>query len=193
MPLCATTIVFGIVALSRACAEDTSTTAPKGNYRIIQRITDAPQRTYRIVQRHSADAWDAVLQFRDPAFTDAPLATEPDRYPWSADYHISSDDQWILRIQKTGSGENTAFLYRVDQNGRVWRMAQRLDAMAFALLTKREHLTPSDYYHTGVEFLGWELAARSLRFRLHGTAEDTAKPQLDKRFVYHLDSHTLTE
>ena len=53
MTLCVTAIVFGIVALGRACAEDTSTTTPKGNYRIIQRITEAPKRTYRIVQRHS--------------------------------------------------------------------------------------------------------------------------------------------
>src|SRR5438045_8953280 len=70
-------------------------------------VTESPHHTYRVVQHYSGD-WDASLRFRDGSHPDAPLASDPDRYPWPAVYDISPDDQWILRTQKTGSGENIA-------------------------------------------------------------------------------------
>jgi len=88
--------------------------------------TESPHHTYRIVQ-HFAEYWGATLHFRDTSRKDVSLASDPDRYPWPAIYEISPDEQWIFRDQKTGSGTGIAFLYHVEQNGRVWRMEQRLD------------------------------------------------------------------
>ncbi len=171
-------VVVAIVGVSAACADDEVTAAPKGTYRITQ---------------HYAGSWDATLHFRDHSLGDAPLAAEPDRYPWPAIYYISPDDQWILRVQKTGSGENCAFIYRVEQTGRVWRLQQPLDDLAFGFLAAGDHISRSDYYHTGIAFLSWDLLARSLQFRLSGTSEGAATSHLDKRLVYHLDSHQVTQ
>jgi len=155
-------------------------------------VTEAPKHTYRIVQ-HYAENWDAMLHFRDTSRSDVPLANDPDRYPWPAIYEISPDDQWIFRDQKTGSGTGIAFLYHVEQTGRVWRMEQRLDDLAFAYLTAHDHISRSDYYHVGAEFIAWDLPAQSLRFRVSGTAEDSSKPHLDRALTYHLCSHTINQ
>ena len=155
-------------------------------------VTEAPRHTYRIVQ-HYADNWDAVLHFRDPPRADVELARDPDRYPWPAIYHISSDDQWIFRDQKTGSGTGCGFLYRVEQSGRVWCMAQRLDDLAFAYLAAHEHVTRSDYYHVGLEFIAWDLPAQTLHFRVRGSAQEEGKSHLDRELSYHLASHEITQ
>src|SRR6185436_10803087 len=81
----------------------------------------SPRGTFTITQRRVGD-WTTKLHFtkndhRDITFTDS--------YPWPALFHISPDDQWILQIQKSGSGENISFLYRLDSNGRIWRMEQQ--------------------------------------------------------------------
>ncbi|MEI9998769.1 MAG: hypothetical protein WDO13_06150 [Verrucomicrobiota bacterium] len=44
---------------------------------------------------------------------------------WPGLYYIAPDDHWILRIQKTGSGDNTAYLYFLEKNGSLWRMSSR--------------------------------------------------------------------
>ena len=155
-------------------------------------VTEAPRHTYRIVQ-HYAGNWQATLRFSDASRADTPLAVDPDRYPWPAIYEISPDDQWIFRDQKTGSGIGIAFLYHVEQTGRVWRMEQRLDDLAFAYLGAHDHISRADYYHVGAEFIGWDLPGQSLRFRVSGTAEQQGKPHLDRPLVYHLASHTVTE
>ena len=155
-------------------------------------VTEAPRRTYRIVQ-HYAGNWDATLHFRDTSLGDALLASDPDRYPWPAIYDISPDDQWIFRDQKPGSGTGCAFLYHVEQSGRVWCMVQRLDDLAFAYLGAHESVHRSDYYHVGVEFIAWDLPTQSLRFRLSGSSQRASKPHLDRRLTYHLDSHAITQ
>src|SRR6478672_3564852 len=126
-------------------------------------VIAAPKGTYTITQ-HYAEFWDSTPHFRDARLGVAPLAADPDRYPWSATYLISPDDEWILRVQKTGFGQNSAFLYRVEPSGRLWRMAQCLDDLAFGFLA-RKHVKRSDFYHTGIQFLAWDLPKHTLRFR----------------------------
>jgi hypothetical protein len=154
-------------------------------------VTEAPRHTYKIIQHYGGN-WDAVLRFSDASRVDAPLAGDPDRYPWPAIYEISPDDQWIFRDQKTGSGTGIGLLYHVEQTGRAWRMEQRLDDLAFAYLAAHDHLSRSDYYHVGVEFIAWDLSANELHFRVSGSAQKQGKPHLDRRLTYHLASHEIT-
>jgi hypothetical protein len=154
-------------------------------------VTESPHHMYRIVQHYAGD-WNASLRFRDASHPDVLLATDPDRYPWPAIYDISPDEQWIARTQKTGSGESIAFVYHVESQGRVWRMEQRLDELAFAFLS-RQHVARQSYYHVGVEFVAWDLPHHVLRFRISGTAEQQGQSHLDRSLAYHLDSHAITE
>jgi hypothetical protein len=173
--------------------------APNGQGQV---VTKAPSGRYSIVQRYNKPkddlqdkqdfgAWEAIVHFTDRSKPDATLAGDPDRYPWPATYCISPDEDWILRLQKTGSGENSAFLYHVDSNGQVWRLEQHLDDLAFAVVTARSHLSRSDYYHIGVELLSWNIAAGLLHLNISATAEDRDKPSIDRSVVYDIRKHRM--
>src|SRR5205807_3838890 len=84
--------------------------APSGRYSVVQRYVEPKDKENNL----DFGAWEAVLRFSDKTKPDATLATDPDRYYWPAHYLISPDEQWILRLQKTGSGEISALLYHVN-------------------------------------------------------------------------------
>jgi hypothetical protein len=163
-----------------------------------QYVDKSPSGRYSIVQRYiepkdpqDSGAWEAVLHFADRSKPDATLAADPDRYLWPADYLISPDERWILRLQKTGSGENSALLYHIDSNGQVWRLEHRLDDLAFAVATGGSHLSRSDYYHIGVGQVSWDIATGLLHLRIRATAEDKANPPVDRKIVYDLRKHKM--
>jgi hypothetical protein len=56
--------------------------------------------------------------FRDSRISPVTL----EGYPWPGRYSISPDEKWVLRTQKTGSGDNIGILYRIEKNGRVWEV-----------------------------------------------------------------------
>lgn len=156
--------------------------APSGKYTIVQRYIEPKDRQ----DNQDFGAWEATLHFSDKSKPDAALAADPDRYLWPADYRISPDEQWILRLQKTGSGENSALLYHVESNGQVWRLEQHLDDLAFAVATAHSHLSRSDYYHVGIGLVSWDERAGMLHLKIGGTAEDKANPPINLKVVYDL-------
>jgi hypothetical protein len=161
--------------------------APSGKYSIIQRYIEPrdPQ------DNRDFGAWEATLHFSDKSKPDATLAAEPDRYLWPADYLISPDEQWILRLQKTGSGENSALLYHVEQNGQIWRLEQHLDDLAFAVAITPSHLTRSDYYHIALGLVSWDIASGLLHLKIRASPEDRANPSIDRKIVYDLRKHKM--
>jgi hypothetical protein len=161
--------------------------APSGKYTIVQRYIEPkdPQ------DNQDFGAWEATLQFSDKSKPDATLAAEPDRYLWPSDYRISPDEQWILRLQKTGSGENSALLYHVDSNGQVWRLEQHLDDLAFAVATAQTHLNRTNYYHIEVGLTSWDIASGRVHLKIRATAEDKANPSIDQKVVYDLRKHRM--
>ena len=175
-----------LVSASAFGWEPLVTTVPSGRYRIVQQY-NAPK------DKPDGDGfWDTVLHFADHSKPDAILATAPDHYPWSADYHISPDEQWVLRIQKTGSGENSAFLYRVESSGRIWRSEQRLDDLACGTATAGSNLSRDDYYHVGVEFVSWDLSRQVLHLVIAGSPNDKGHPGLERKIDYRLkDGRTI--
>jgi hypothetical protein len=166
-----------------------------------QYVDKSPTSRYSIVQRYvepkgpqdnqDFGAWEAVLHFSDRSKPDATIAAEPDRYLWPSDYLISPDEVWILRLQKTGSGENSALLYHVDSNGQVWRLEQHLDDLALAVATTGSHFSRSDYYHISVGLVSWDIASGLLHLKIRATAEDKANPAIDHKVVYGLRRHRM--
>jgi hypothetical protein len=161
--------------------------APSGKYSIVQRYIELkdPQ------DNQDFGVWEATLHFSDKSKPDATLAADPDRYLWPADYLISPDEQWILRLQKTGSGENSALLYHIQQNGQVWRLEQHLDDLAFAVATARSHLTRSDYYHISVGLVSWDVASGLLHLKIRASADDKANPSIDQKVIYDLRKNRM--
>lgn len=154
--------------------------SPSGRYSIVQRFIEPKE-------NRDLGAWEALLHFADQSKPDATLAADPDRYLWPADYIISPDEQWILRLQKTGSGENSALLYHVDSNGQVWRLEQHLDDLALA----SSHLSRSDYYHISVRLASWDIPPGLLHLKISASAEDKGNPSVDRKLVYDLRKHRM--
>lgn len=69
---------------------------------------------FEVTQEHRGDIVETV-RFLSPVFPSVVLPG----LSWPGLYHISPDEHWLLRTQKTGSGDNMAILYRIEDNGRV--------------------------------------------------------------------------
>jgi hypothetical protein len=93
--------------------------APPASYKIDEEYTQkSPDGTTAIEQYLNKDTDDWKWQFwarREGTFT--LLDPEPAGYP--AYFIFTNDLKWIIRTQKTGSGESTLYLYRLTPQGYV--------------------------------------------------------------------------
>ena len=154
-------------------AADETVVSPRGNFTITQ---------------HDNGNWTTRLHFTKPGSADIILT---DDWPWPALFYVSPDDQWILQIQKSGSGDNISFLYRLDAHHRLWRMEQRFGELAFTHLKRSRGLAVADLYHTGIEFVGWNLEAGILRFTIHGSPTKRSGEGVHQELIYDLEKHTF--
>jgi hypothetical protein len=99
------------------------------------------------------NGWKSTLTFSNPKVP--PLDLEPTYVPWAAVYSISPDSQWILRIQKTGSGENTGVLYHVEQNHRVSMIMGFNDAL-WRTSDTHSRIPRRQLSHTGISSHQWK-------------------------------------
>jgi hypothetical protein len=153
----------------------------------IDKPLPSPRGTFTITQ-HRKENWTTNLHF---ARSGQPDITFIDDYPWPALFYISPDDQWILQIQKSGSGDNISFLYRVDPNGRLWRMEQRVGELAFAFLERSLGISIRNLYHTGIDFGAWDVKGGLLRFSIHGSDVNESGKGIDRTLVYDLNKHSF--
>jgi hypothetical protein len=155
-------------------------------------ITVSPKATFKVIQHSEPDAnsamWTASIQFSGKKKSNIKIS---DGMSWPALFYVSPDDQWILQIQKTGSGDNTAFLFRIEPNGRIWRMEETLYDLAFTYITQHSRAGRTALYHTGLEFTSWDLKAGLLRFSFSGSFDGGGG--LDRKLVYDLKKHLITE
>ncbi len=139
-PMRAALFIIPALAVSVAVAQDAPSTfiakAPSGRFTITQRWL-RPDWIAANTDCNDADCgWEATLEFADRSMPQATLAAQPEWYSWPADYHISPDEHWVLRDQKTGSGENALFLYHVLPGGQVWRLSQHVDDLVGELCSR---------------------------------------------------------
>jgi hypothetical protein len=66
-----------------------------------------------------------------------------------------------------------------------------LDDLAFALATGGSHLSRSDYYHTSVGLVSWDIASGLLHLKIRASAEDKANPSIDRKVVYDLRKNKM--
>jgi hypothetical protein len=63
------------------------------------------------------------------------LAPEQESYP--ADFRFTNDGRWLMRMQKTGSGELTTYLYKLGPNGFVPATSKPIGDLAWAFFYSR--------------------------------------------------------
>lgn len=137
--------------------DDEITVSPKGTFKIIQH-GEFRNSVYNVTESlRFAKGSEVVLEYG---------------IFWAADFYISPDDHWILRIQKTGSGDNTGYLYKVEPF-RVWRMEEHLPELGFDFLQHQPGGVMGGLYHCGIDFVSWDLKTSSLHFSIHGSGEQS--------------------
>lgn len=141
-----------------------------------------------IIKQHYEGNWPTTIQFKNHLVADIRLSSD---YPWPALFSVSPDEHWILQNQKTGSGDSTAFLYRLDASGRLWRMEQSIGEMAWTYLEQKEHISIADFYHRGIEFVEWLPKAGALRLKLSGSSMKKSGEGIDRQLIYNLEKNTF--
>ena len=106
-----------------------------------------PPADYKIVPKHtstSPDGKTTIEQYAkinaDGDYTwqfwarrqDTLTMLEPEQLYYAAGFRFTNDSQWLVRMQKTGSGEQSLYLYRLTLRGYVAATAQPFDEMAWA-------------------------------------------------------------
>ncbi|MBA3353203.1 MAG: hypothetical protein H0U23_12435 [Blastocatellia bacterium] len=142
----------------------------------------SPGGTFRITQRLD-DSWHTTIHFKKPGVRSIVLA---DDYSWAGRFFVSPNDQWLLYIQKDASGSNTSFLFRVEPTGRIWRMEQPFGAAAFTFLEDAHGVSTAHLYHTGIDFIGWDMAAGALRFSIHASSNQYEQAGVNEQLIYDL-------
>ena len=125
---------IGVCSIGTAAAQPA---APPAGYKIEEQYTEkSPDGAITIEQYLNKDTDDWKWQFwvrRQGAFTllDSELADYP------AGFRFTNDLKWLVRMQKTGSGESTLYLYRLGPQGFVRATKKPLGDLAWAYFKGR--------------------------------------------------------
>jgi hypothetical protein len=152
-------------------------------------MTVSPHQSFKILQHRNNDGVRQSIQFNKGAKSSILLDAS---ISWPAQYYISPDEKWILRIQKSGSGDNISFLYHLDEHGKLWRKEDQIGDLGFAYLARQKG-TPHDLYHTGIKFKSWDLSKGQLRFSIHGSDVHQSGHGIDLELIYKLKDETISE
>jgi len=131
-------------------------TAPPAGYNIEDQYTQkSPDGAITIEQYLNKDTDDWKFQFwvrRQGTLT--LLDPEPAEYP--AGFRFTNDLKWIVRGQKTGSGESTLYLYRLTPQGYERASRKPLGDLAWAYMKTRpdwRKLVKAPEYHEAAYLL----------------------------------------
>lgn len=149
-------------------------------------VTVSPKHTFEIVQKYK-DSWSEAFHFFKDRENDVELEQGTS---WPGLFYIAPDDRWVLRIQKTGSGDNIAYLYKIETNQRVWRLEQEIRELGLALLSHRRNGLPAYPYHIGIEFSSWDMETESLHFTLHASPGNGGQ-RMECPFTFHLHDQSI--
>ncbi len=130
--------------------------APAAGYKIKEEYTQkSPDGAVAIEQYFNKDTDDGKFQFwvrRQGTLT--LLDPEPALYP--AGLRFTNDLKWIVRGQKTGSGESTLYLYRLTPQGYVRASKKPLGDLAWDYMKTRpdwRKLVKAPEYHSTANLL----------------------------------------
>ncbi len=115
------------------------------------------------------ESWRAEVRFSNSQLPPVQLLWYGDEsFPYQPVFSTSPDGRWFLLIQKTGSGDNVAWLYSVDDTGRVFSLQTSLDSMVWRFSDKVSTIPHSQLYHTGISDPKWT-NRQTLAFTLSGS------------------------
>jgi hypothetical protein len=124
------------IGLFVACAIGTAVGQPAGppaDYEIsTDDTTKSPDGATAIEQyKKTAPDGDLTWQFWARR-SDSLTMLKPEQPDYSAAFRFTNNSQWVVRMQKTGSGEQSLYLYKLGPHGFVTATPKPLDDLAWA-------------------------------------------------------------
>jgi hypothetical protein len=123
---------IGLFLACTICTTMAQPAGPPADYKINTDYTaTSPDGTTTIEQYAKTDAdgdyfWQFWARHQDKLTMLAP--EQPD---YSAGFRFTNDSQWVVRMQKTGSGEQSLYLYKLGPQGFVAATPKPLDDLAW--------------------------------------------------------------
>lgn len=153
----AASIIAGWVWASALQAEERVVVkALSGRFEVVQ--------SFQVDGSQGDGVFSEWVRFREPPFHRVSLMG----WAWPGIYSISRDENWLFRTQKTGSGDSTAILYRIEDLGRVSEVIG-FDEMIWRFSDAISRWKQEDLYHTGVESIDWSADSSALEITLKGS------------------------
>jgi hypothetical protein len=130
-----------LIGLILACAAGAASAqpaapGPSADYKTEADLTQKSPDGSIIIEQYIKDGDDPLWQFWvRRSDTLALLNAEPSDY--AAGFRFTNDLQWLVRMQKTGSGESTMYLYRSSPTGFVEATKKPIGDLAWAFFKSR--------------------------------------------------------
>ncbi|RYD22820.1 MAG: hypothetical protein EOP88_06620 [Verrucomicrobiaceae bacterium] len=150
-------------------------------------IVESPGKTISIRQEYEGNFKETLL-FADKELK--PVVLAKGECPWPSVYNFAPDEKAVLRIQKTGSGENVTMLYLIGKNGSVEEVAGFDDGL-WKLADAASPLKRKDLYHTGVSLASWSADSSTLHILLCGSDSKVSGAGIEYRIIYDLKAKTF--
>ena len=124
----------------------------------------------------------AVVHFANPHKTAVTLTLNNEAATWWPLFYVSPDEKWILCIQKTGSGSNSARLHHV-REGLATKLNEPLDVAAWRYSDAHSLHPSTDLYHKQISEAEWA-ADGTIRFTLRGSCVSMPGEGVTLRLAY---------
>jgi hypothetical protein len=133
-------LVFSIAVLL-ACAAPAMSAQPAGptaEYKIKEENTiKSPDGATTVEQYFKTDKDENYLWQFWARRSDSMTLLGPEQEDYAADFRFTRDSRWLVRMQKTGSGEGSLFLYKLGPQGFVAATKKPLGDLAWAFFYSR--------------------------------------------------------
>lgn len=134
-------VFISAIALYLGCAVATATAQPAGppaDYKLQPDYSEtSPDKTTTVEQYAKTDSDDNYTWQFWARRQDTLTLLKPEQPDYRAGFRFTHDSRWLVRMQKTGSGELSLYLYRLGPQGFVAATAKPLDDLAWAYFHSR--------------------------------------------------------
>jgi hypothetical protein len=150
------TISFALsIGLLLAYAAPAMSAGPAAEYKIKEEYTskspDGATTIEQYVRTDKGDDW--IWQFWARR-SDSMTLLGPQQEDYAADFHFTPDSRWLLRMQKTGSGESSLYLYKLGPRGFAAATPKPIGDMAWDYFYKqpasRKVMKPDFHIDAGI-------------------------------------------
>ncbi len=124
---------IGLILASAVGTIAAQTVAPTDDYKIYPEYTSASPDGTTTIEQYAKVAADGSYSWQFWARRQDKLTMlQPEQPDYAAGFRFTNDSQWLVRMQKTGAGDASLYLYRLGRQGFVAATQKPLSDQAWA-------------------------------------------------------------